>query len=224
MKDKITILLRAKNEEKFIGFAIQSILENIDNPEIIILDNNSTDNTLQIARLFKKDNLLKKNKNYSDIKIFNINDYTPGKSINFGAKKARNSTIIIMSAHCELIKINLKKHLKDLEKFKCIFGNQIPVYFGKKIQKRYIWSHFQNKPIINMYSELEDRYFLHNAIAIYKKNVLIKNPFDEALQGKEDRYWINEMMKNKKIKFLYDPAIQVKHHYTDNGNTWKGIG
>ena len=25
-------------------------------------------------------------------------------------------------------------------------------------------------------------------------------------------------------KILYDPEMEVNHHYTDNGNTWKGIG
>ena len=28
----------------------------------------------------------------------------------------------------------------------------------------------------------------------------------------------------KKHKFLYDPKIEADHHYTANGNTWKGIG
>ena len=41
-----------KNEEKYVGYAIQSILDNIYKPEIIILDNNSNDQTLQIVRLF----------------------------------------------------------------------------------------------------------------------------------------------------------------------------
>ena len=75
-----------------------------------------------------------------------------------------------------------------------------------------------------MYSSLEDRYFLHNAIAIYKKKFMLKNPFNENLQGKEDRYWINDLIKNKKYDYLYDPQLQVYHNYTDNGNTWKGIG
>ena len=48
-------------------------------------------------------------------------------------------------------------------------------------------------------------------------------PFDENLAGKEDRYWVNKIIK-KGYKFLYDPNIIVDHHYTENGNTWKGIG
>ena len=226
MKNKISVIIRTKNEERFIGYAIQSILDRIHKPEIIILDNDSNDQTLQIVRLFSQDKNLKneKNSNYTDIKVFKIKDYTPGKSLNFGVKKAKNENIIIMSAHCELKKIQLNSHLVNLKKYVCIFGNQIPSYMGKKITKRYIWQNFKKVKVENMYSKSEKRFFLHNAIAIYKKSLLKKIPFNENLQGKEDRYWINEIMKKKKHKFLYDPSLEVLHHYTPNGNTWKGIG
>jgi len=226
MNEKISVIIRTKNEERYVGYAIQSILDNIIKPEIIILDSGSSDRTLEIVRLFTQDKKLKNNDNlnYTDIKVFQIKNYTPGKSLNFGIKKAKNDNIMIMSAHCVLNKINLKKHIKDLQKNISIFGNQIPIYLGKKITKRYIWSHFKDKPKVNMYSSLEDRYFLHNAIAIYKKKFMLKNPFNENLQGKEDRYWINDLIKNKKYDYLYDPQLQVYHNYTDNGNTWKGIG
>ncbi|MDC0446193.1 glycosyltransferase [Candidatus Pelagibacter sp.] len=226
MKNKISVIIRTKNEERFVGHAIQSILDKIHKPEIIILDNDSNDQTLQIVRLFSQDKNLKseKNSNYTDIKVFKINDYTPGKALNFGVKKAKNENIMVMSAHCELTKIQLNTHFLDLNKYICIFGNQIPSYMGKKITKRYIWQNFKKIKVENMYSKSEKRFFLHNAIAIYKKSMLKKIPFNENLQGKEDRYWINEIMKKNKHKFLYDPSLEVLHHYTPNGNTWKGIG
>ena len=74
-----------------------------------------------------------------------------------------------------------------------------------------------------MFSKLENRHFIHNGIAIYDKKFLIKNLFDENLAGKEDRYWANEVIKKGK-SFLYDPELEANHHYTGNGNTWKGIG
>ena len=59
MNDKISVIIRTKNEERFIGHAIQSILDQIHKPEIIILDNDSSDQTLQIVRLFTQDKNLK---------------------------------------------------------------------------------------------------------------------------------------------------------------------
>ena len=55
MNEKISVIIRTKNEERFIGHAIQSILDKINKPEIIILDNDSNDQTLQIVRLFSQD-------------------------------------------------------------------------------------------------------------------------------------------------------------------------
>ena len=53
--------------------------------------------------------------------------------------------------------------------------------------------------------------------------ILKKYPFNENLVGKEDRYWAKKIIKNNK-KILYDPSLEVFHHYTKEGNTWKGIG
>jgi rhamnosyltransferase len=224
INDSVSVIIRTKNEERWIGYAVQSVLTNLKKPEIIIVDNNSTDETLNIIGLFTQDKMLgdKKNRNYTNIKIFKIDDYTPGKALNLGVKKSTKNMILVLSAHCQLQKINFKKHQKDLEKFDCVFGKQDPVYKGKKVIKRYLWSHFKDKRAINMYSEYEKRYFLHNALAMYKRKTLMKNKFNESLVAKEDRYWANNLIKKKK-KILYDPDLSAVHHYTDQGNTWKGL-
>lgn len=221
-----SVIIRNKNEEKWIGHCVQSIIDNLYKPEIIIVDNNSSDESLDIVKTFIQDPQINMapNRNYTDIKILNIEDYSPGKAINLGVRKAKKDYILIISAHCVLKNFNQKKIKDDLKKFIAIFGNQTPFWNGKRISKRYIWSHFGSKEKINMYSKLEQRYFFHNAISLFQKKTLIKYPFYEKLLGKEDRYWANNIVTKKKLKFLYDPSIEVDHHYTEGGNTWKGIG
>jgi rhamnosyltransferase len=221
---QFSVIIRTKNEERWIGHAIQSLLDNLYKPEIIIIDNNSTDRTLDIIKCFIEAPLLEKtSENYTNIKILNIKNYTPGKSINLGVKKCTRKNVMILSAHCVLKEYNEKLLIDSLKKNVCVFGNQIPVWNGKKISKRYIWSHFGNKKKQNLYSKLENRYFLHNALAVYKKDILKKIPFNETLTGKEDRYWANKIIE-RKLNFLYDPSLLAEHHYTTNGNTWKGLG
>ena len=41
-----------------------------------------------------------KRKKYTDLKILNIKNYTPGAALNLGIKHASNNIIVIMSAHC----------------------------------------------------------------------------------------------------------------------------
>jgi rhamnosyltransferase len=227
-KSPISVIIRCKNEERWIGHVIQSVLDKIYKPEILIIDNKSTDETLAIVRSFVQDSSLSikvssSEGKYTDIKILNLDNYTPGKALNLGIKHASRKYIMIISAHCVLNKITIQDQLKNLDEYIAVFGKQIPFYYGKRISKRYIWSHFLEKKKVNMYSALENRYFFHNAISLFKKSTLKKYPFPEILVGKEDRYWINQQVKNKK-NFLYDPNIEVSHHYTSNGNTWKGIG
>ena len=218
-----TIVIRVKNEERWIGYAIQSVLDHLIKPEIVIVDNNSNDKTIDIIKFFAENpNLNNEANNYSKIKIVNITNYSPGRALNLGVKNASKKYIMILSAHCILKKFNEVNIIKDLEKNSCVFGNQIPVWNGKKISKRYLWSHFSNKKTKNMYSELEKRYFLHNALAVYKKDTLKKFPFDENLTSKEDRYWANKIIK-KKMNFIYEPELIAEHQYTIHGNTWKGI-
>ena len=60
--DKISVIIRNRNEERYIGYAIQSVLNLFNKPEIIVVDNNSTDDSLEIVKSF----------NFSDIEIYNI--------------------------------------------------------------------------------------------------------------------------------------------------------
>ncbi len=223
--ENLSVIIRNKNEERWIGHAIQSIIDLVVCPEIIVIDNNSTDNSLSIVKNFMQDPLLesRNSKNYTEVKIINIEDYTPGKAINLGVKNSERDYILIMSSHCVLKKINLNLLQKKIKNYCAIFGNQIPIWNGKKINKRYIWSHFIDEEKQNMFSDHEKRYFFHNAISFFHKETLVKKPFDEFIQGKEDRYWINQRVKDGE-SFLYDPTMSVDHHYTINGNTWKGVG
>ena len=60
MKNKleVSVVIRTKNEERWIGHTIQSVIDKLYKPEIIIVDDNSTDNTLQIVKSFVQDNSL----------------------------------------------------------------------------------------------------------------------------------------------------------------------
>lgn len=210
----VSVVIRNRNEEEFIGFAIQSVIDYLPDAEIIVVDNNSTDDSLEVINMFK---------HRIPIKIIKILNYSPGKALNMGIKEAKSDVILILSAHSQIVEYptNITPHL--FTKFVAIFGKQIPIYRGKRITPRYIWSHFKNEPLTNMFSDIENRQFLHNAFCFYSRQFLLDNPFDELLSGKEDRYWAEDVVK-KGYKYYYDPNLVVNHYYTKNGATWKGIG
>jgi glycosyltransferase involved in cell wall biosynthesis len=210
----VSVIIRNRNEQEYIGFALQSVIDKLPTAQIIVIDNNSTDDSLDIVKLFN---------NRANIHIVSIKDYTPGKSLNMAVNLCTYDTILILSAHSQITNLDLELVQSKLKSHSAVFGKQTPIYRGKRINKRYIWSHFSDEPVINMYSQIEHRPFLHNAFCFYNKQDLIELPFDESLPGKEDRYWAIEAIKQYKT-YLYLPNIEVNHFYTTNGATWKGIG
>lgn len=220
----ISFIVRSRDEESWIGHTIQSIIDTCgSDTEIIIVDNESTDDTLEIVSLFAK--------RFHNIKVFSIprGEYTPGKSLNFGISKVSKDTEIIgiLSSHCQIKEINtglIKQYLID-ENYSAVMGKQIPVFRGKKIRMRYIWANFNiDSPVVNPFENIEiDRYFFHNAFSFIKKKEAEILPFDEDLSGKEDRYWAKKIVDSGG-KFILDPNLSCLHHWTDKGATWSGIG
>lgn len=210
----ISVIIRNRNEQEYIGFAIQSVIDYIPNAQIIVIDNNSIDESMNIVKLFN---------NICDLHILSIHDYTPGKSLNTALQICNYDTILILSAHAQITKLDMTLVRRELEEHAAVFGKQVPIYRGKRINSRYIWSHFGNNRVVNMFSEIEHRYFLHNAFSFYNKQSLLSLPFNETLPGKEDRYWAIDLVNQDKT-YLYLPDIEVNHFYTSNGATWKGIG
>ena len=212
----LTVIIRNRNEEEYIGFAIQSVIDHYPQAEILVMDNESVDDSIQIVSLFNKAN----------IKIHSIPklEYSPGLSLNRAAALASNPNLLVLSAHAQITQsISVQELEKLFETYPTVFGKQTPIYRGKKITKRYIWSHFKDKDEVNMYSGIEDRHFLHNAFCFYRKDFLLENPFDETLAGKEDRYWAADIVE-KGYNYLYKANLQANHYWTKNGATWKGIG
>jgi glycosyltransferase involved in cell wall biosynthesis len=210
----ISVIIRCKDEEQWIGHSIQSVLDFLDDPEVIVIDNNSTDESMDVVRMFE---------HHVDINKMSIDDYSPGRSLNKGIANAKYEYILVISAHCVLTRMNWDEHRKNIDSHCVVFGKQIPLYRGRKIGERYIWGNFINESKVNMFCDTEKRYFLHNGLALYKKDTLIQHPFEEKWYGKEDRYWANSMISNG-MSTLYDPSIECFHHWTPGGATWKGIG
>ena len=116
--NNFSVVIRTRNEERHIGQAIQSCIDFVEDPEIIIVNDNSTDKSLYICRLFIANNNLEKkpNINYCNLKIVDIKNYTPGKALNLGVKKCTNENIIILSSHCSINKFE-KSLIKKFKGF-----------------------------------------------------------------------------------------------------------
>ena len=120
----ISVIIRNKNESEYIGFALQSICDYFPGADVIVVDNNSTDDSLSIVKMFNT---------RLNLRIVNIDNYTPGKALNMALQHCNNDIVLILSAHSQIVKMNFNYIKANLKKFAAVFGNQTPIYRGKKI-------------------------------------------------------------------------------------------
>lgn len=202
---EVSIIIRTKNEEKWIGNCIESINnQEYKNYEIIIVDNNSSDNTIKIAQ---------KNK----CKIVKLKKFYPGKAINKGIFVSRGKYIVILSAHC--IPTNSKwlpTLVKEIKKkdIAGVYGRQIPLPTSSNKSKRDLYITFG----LDRKIQVKDPFF-HNANSIIKKKLWKKIPFSNSATNIEDRIWASQVLK-KNYKICYTPKACVYHyhgiHHDDN--------
>tara|TARA_Y100000310_G_C20658468_1_gene803309 strand:- start:1043 stop:1726 length:684 start_codon:yes stop_codon:yes gene_type:complete len=219
-------VVRSRNEERHIGHAIQSILDTFGKKTpIVVVDNDSTDDTLKVVQSFPR--------KFYNIDVINIPDtvYTPGRALNAGLMYMTQRDVKftgILSSHCKIIQTDPKSISATLDENGCfgVLGCQIPIYRGKRVTPRYVWTNFLSEErIINPLeiNNSEGRYFFHNAFSFIRTDVWQELPFDENLSGKEDRYWAGALVEQG-MHFVFDPNLRCHHFWTPNGATWSCIG
>jgi len=196
----VSIIIRAKNEEKWLDsclFAVSN--QDYHNFEIVLVDNESTDHTLEIAERY-------------DCKIVYISDkeFNFSKALNIGIKAARGELIAILSGHCipadEQWLLRLAMHLKSKDVI-ATYGRQIPLPDSDAADKRDLWITFgQDRKI-----QRKD-YFFHNANSMIRRETWEKIPFNENIHGVEDQDWAKKVL-NQNNKIIYEPTATVYHHH-----------
>jgi rhamnosyltransferase len=197
---KISIIVRAYNEERWISHCLEGIFsQDYDDFEVILVDNKSSDYTVNVA------------KRYPVKKIVSIEKFLPGKAINRGIDSSSGDYIVCISAHC-VPKDNqwLKKlylNFADNSKLAGVYGRQIPVSFTSDADKRDLLITFgQDKKV-----QVKD-YFFHNANSMFPRNVWNQFPFSDTATNIEDRIWGKEVVKAG-FHIIYEPDAQVYHYH-----------
>ena len=159
MKPKISIIIRTKNEERWIGKCISEIKkQNIKDYEIILVDNQSSDQTVEKAKIGGVD------------KVLYTENYLPGKSLNLGIKNSSGEYVVCLSAHCipkdKYWLENLIKNFEIDKNIAGVYGRQEPMEFSKDSDKRDLLLVFG----LDKKIQIKDSFF-HNANSIIKKKI-----------------------------------------------------
>ena len=161
----VSVIIPTKNSEKFIGKCLKSIKnQTYQNLEIIVVDNNSTDQTKEIA------------KKYTDL----VFDKGPERSVqrNFGVEKSGGEYVLIVDSDMLLSKKVVENCVEKINSDKKIKGIVIPEEsFGKGF-----WAKCK---------KLERSFYVGvdwmEAARFFEKNVYLKlGGYDEDMISGED--------------------------------------
>jgi len=201
-----SIIIRAYNEEQHLPRLLEGIAQQtIKDVEVILVDSGSTDGTVTIAESF-------------GARIVRIPsaEFTFGRSLNFGLRKATREFVVIASAHVYPVYPDwletLLRPFED-EKIALTYGKQRGPVFAK-YSERQIFQRWY--PDVSQAKQAT--VFCNNANAAIRKSLWEENPYDETLTGLEDlawAKWANE--KGYAIAYAAEAEIIHVHNETPQG-------
>ena len=199
MNDLISIIIRTKNEERWISHVLRSVFnQKYKNFEVIIIDNQSTDKTLEKAAQFKIRS------------VISCKKYFPGKALNLGIKAAKGKLIVSLSGHCipvnDLWLGSLADNFKDAS-VAGVYGRQEAMAFTSDADKRDLALIFG----LDKKVQIKDSFF-HNANSMFPKKLWMKFPFDGTVTNIEDRIWAHKVLQES-YRIIYEPEASVYHYH-----------
>lgn len=205
----LSIIIPAYNVELYIEECIESVLQqDLDNYEIIIVNDGSTDRTAEI---------LGKYKNIENIKIINQENQGAGAARNKGIIYSSGEYIMFLDGDDFFVKNNIKLILEKIknEKLDILTFNYFILKEGK-IEKN-VRNIIENK-INSGQNFLKESFKIKESVPmpwvnIYNKKFLTKNnlSFNENMKSEEDsELYIRMLLKIKKISFLDIPIVMYR--------------
>lgn len=116
MKPLVSIVIATRNEARNIGNCLKSLNEqSYKNLELIVVDNNSSDKTFEIAKRLTS-NVFRLNKNV----LKNVKNFR-GTQVNFGVSKSKGGIIFFPDADMTFDRDLISDAVKKLEVFDALF-------------------------------------------------------------------------------------------------------
>ena len=194
----VSIIVRSKNEAQWLRLLLP-LLKNqtLQNFEIILVDNNSTDGSVELAMEYS-------------CKVVHIEQYTPGRALNIGISASTGSYLVFLSAHC--LPVNDAWIIELFEEFsdrKCVglYGRQVPSDISSNQTIRDLTITFGPEHKVQKVDS-----FFHNANAIISRKAWLEVQFDESLSNIEDRMWAKSQQYLGNC-VVYSPKAAVIHYH-----------
>jgi glycosyltransferase involved in cell wall biosynthesis len=197
----VSIIIRSYNGEEHIGRLLEGIFEqSIKNIEVIIVDSESTDKTLNIAKTFP-------------VIVHEIepDEFSFGSAINLGCQASNGEFFVMVSAHVYPIYKDWLGNLLspfDDPKVGIVYGKQRGCETTKYSEHQIFAKWFPDESNFS-----QEHPFCNNANAAIRRKLWKRIPYDETLTGLEDIDWAKRVLKLVyKISYVAEAEVRVKNN------------
>ena len=202
MADFISVLVRSRNDEAFVGATLKAILEQ-ECPipfEVVNCDDASEDSTPEIIKSFPEVRILPRPEG----------KYIPGRRLNYMIQNC-NGTIVVFN-NADAVPCN-RHWLSNLiapllrNEADAVYGNQLPRKDAAYLVRKDNLRAFGDGRIAAKW-----RFFFSLATSAARRDDLLANPFNEQIRYSEDVEWAHR--RDMRIVYAKDALVEHSHNYT----------
>ncbi|HEX2697177.1 MAG TPA: glycosyltransferase family A protein, partial [Anaerolineales bacterium] len=206
MTGDCSIVIRAYNEEKHIGRLLEGIKhQTVKDVEIVLVDSGSSDSTVSIAESFG-----------AQVVRIPSDEFTFGRSLNFGIRAATRNLAVIASAHVYPVYpdwLETLLHPFEDERVALTYGKQRGPESAKFSEQQIFHQWYPDTSILNQTTA-----FCNNANAAIRRSLWEKNPYNETLTGLEDLAWAKwAREQGYAIAYVAEAEVVHLHNETPGG-------
>ncbi len=206
--DLITVIIPVYNRESYLTKCIESVLtqKNV-NTEIILVDDGSTDNSLQICKDYSK--------NHPNIAVIHTENHGVSHAKNTALGAATGDYVIFLdSDDCfapdalEALLSAIKSHDVDYvvggfelfdEKGAFISRSVFPTHYANKILDNYTY--------LNMFVDADGRFVEHLTKKLFKMTLWKNLRFREDVRTSEDDFLLESILDSTSNVFILDKIV-----------------
>jgi glycosyltransferase involved in cell wall biosynthesis/SAM-dependent methyltransferase len=202
---RVSVVVRTYNEERHLARTLQAILDQRDvEPEIIVVDSGSTDDTVAIAERFP-------------VKLVQLSqrEFSYGRALNLGFAAAGSDFVACLSAHalpldCHWLR-NLVRPLAD-PLVDGVVGKTLPHPDCNPFDRRGLLRQYPTGPRYLFDGKLPG---FANANSAVRRAAWQAEPFDETLPYSEDVLWARRRLgAGRLLVYAADAACYHSHNET----------
>lgn len=200
---RCSVVIRACNEEKHIARLLTGLFQQTERDlEVVLVDSGSSDATVAIASRYPL-----------RVLHFPRDEFTFGRSLNFGLRHTHGRFVVIASAHVYPIYSDwITRLLAPFENPDVALsygkqrGNEITRYAEHRVFKRW----FPEQSVA-----LQTHPFCNNANAAIRRSVWESMHYDETLTGLEDLDWAKRVLgAGHKLSYVAEAVVAHVHEET----------